>query len=457
LSHKLRQALVPIYLLLCLLLGGASAEGFWINLLLQLIGLAVLVWSLSVERRTALPTSSRQLLLLLGLMLALIAIQLVPLPPGIWTSFEGRETVVNGFRLLGQPLPWLPISLSPRETLASALWLIPAIAVLLAVLRPGAYRATWAAWAIATVTVLSVGIGALQRGGGPLTPWYFYEITNYGVAVGFFSNANHQATLLVATIPFLAALYLAAREKGRSAQRSSGLLVVLVGALLVLVVGIAINGSLAGVGLSVPVVAATLLMLWARKRRVPAWSVIPVALIAAAAIYVPFTAPLGNDLTTTDAKANPISRAASFRLTSQAIQDYLPLGSGIGTYGEIYPMYEDPATIGRWYMNHVHGDYLEVVLETGIPGLILIVLTLLWWGWRVQAIWRAEKPDHFARAATIASAAILAHSAVDYPLRTAAISALFALCLALMAEPRPATRRSEEAAPENRARHLSAD
>jgi O-antigen ligase len=120
-------------------------------------------------------------------------------------------------------------------------------------------------------------------------------------------------------------------------------------------------------------------------------------------------------------------------------------------------MYEDPATIGRWYMNHVHGDYLEVVLETGIPGLILIVLTLLWWGWRVQAIWRAEKPDHFARAATIASAAILAHSAVDYPLRTAAISALFALCLALMAEPRPATRRSEEAAPENRARHLSAD
>jgi O-antigen ligase len=457
LSHKLRQALVPIYLFLCLVLGGASAEGFWINLLLQLIGLIILVWSLAVERRTALPTSSRQLLLLLGLMLALVGLQLLPLPPAVWTGLGGRETVAAGFRLLDQPLPWLPISLSPRETLGSALWLLPAIAILLAVIRPGAYRSSWAAWAIAIVTIVSVAIGALQRGGGQLSPWYFYEITNYGAAVGFFSNANHQATLLVSTVPFLAALYLAAADKGRSAQRSSGLLVVLAGALLVLVVGIAINGSLAGVGLSVPVVAATLLMLWARKRRVPAWFVLPVALIAAAAVYVPFTAPLGNDLTTADAKTNPISRAASFRLTSQAIQDYLPLGSGIGTYGEIYPMYEDPATIGRWYMNHVHGDYLEVVLETGIPGLILIVLTLLWWGWRVQAIWRAEKPDHFARAATIASAAILAHSAVDYPLRTAAISALFALCLALMAEPRPATRRSEEAAPENRARHLSAD
>jgi O-antigen ligase len=235
------------------------------------------------------------------------------------------------------------------------------------------------------------------------------------------------------------------------------MLVVLIGSLLVLVVGIAINGSLAGFGLAVPVVAATVLMLWARKRRVPAWLVLPVALIAAGAVYLPFSAPLGNDLTTAGAQTNPLSRATSFRITSQAIGDYLPFGSGIGSYGDVYPQYEDPATIGRWYMNHVHGDYLEVALETGFPGILLILLVLLWWLWRVQAIWRAEKPDHFARAATVASAAILAHSVVDYPLRTAAISVLFAICLALMAEPRPKVRRGEEAKDENRARHLSAD
>ena len=39
-----------------------------------------------------------------------------------------------------------------------------------------------------------------------------------------------------------------------------------------------------------------------------------------------------------------------------------------------------------------------------------------------------------SRAAVIASAAILAHSLVDYPLRTAAISALFAMCLAFLAD-----------------------
>lgn len=456
-THQLRQALIPAYLFLCLVLGGTSVAAFWVNLFLQLAGLVIIFWALVADRRTPLATSSRQLVTLLVLALLVIAVQLVPLPPSVWTNFGGRQAIVKGFQLLGQPLPWLPISLAPHETLASGLWLIPAIAVLLGVVKLGAYKPGWVAWSIAIVTTFSVGIGALQRGGGPTSPWYFYNPTNYGSAVGFFANSNHQATLLVSTIPFLAALYLAARDKGRSAQHASGMVVVLIGALMVLVVGIAINGSLAGFGLAVPAIAATLLMLWARKRRAPGWIAVPIAVVIAAAAYIPFTAPLGNDLTATDAKTNPISRAAAFPNTLRAIGDYLPFGSGVGTFVDIYPQYEDPATISRWYMNHVHGDYLEVVLETGLPGLLVLVLVLLWWLWRVRVIWRAEKPDHFARAATVASAAILAHSAVDYPLRMAAISALFALCLAFMAEPRPKARRSEEAAAENRARHLSAD
>jgi hypothetical protein len=88
----------------------------------------------------------------------------------------------------------------------------------------------------------------------------------------------------------------------------------------------------------------------------------------------------------------------------------------------------------------------------------LILAFLLWWARRTVTIWRTEDADYFARAATVASAAILAHSLVDYPLRTAAIGAVFAMCCALMAEPRAKARRSrrrEEDKPE--ARHLSAD
>jgi hypothetical protein len=71
-------------------------------------------------------------------------------------------------------------------------------------------------------------------------------------------------------------------------------------------------------------------------------------------------------------------------------------------------------------------------------------------------LWRNEAADPFAKAATIAIGAILAHSIVDYPLRTAAISTVFAICCALIAGPRPTTsaRRSREDG--HKPRHLVA-
>jgi O-antigen ligase len=109
------------------------------------------------------------------------------------------------------------------------------------------------------------------------------------------------------------------------------------------------------------------------------------------------------------------------------------------------------------YVNHVHSDWIEIVLETGIFGLALLLAFLAWWTSRAIAIWRASEPDHFARAATIASAAVIAHSLVDYPLRTAAIAAMFAACCAMMAGRRIAPPRAAKAWPAKRpARHLSA-
>ena len=57
----------------------------------------------------------------------------------------------------------------------------------------------------------------------------------------------------------------------------------------------------------------------------------------------------------------------------------------------------------------------------------------------------ADSPEAgpFARAASIASAAVLVHSLVDFPLRTAAISACFGMCLALLADSRAAPPKEE--------------
>ena len=457
-THQLRLGLVPAYLLLCLLLGGASAAGYWANMLLQLLAIPLLFWAAVAERSTPLARPARQLLLLLFLAVLLVALQLVPLPPSLWSALPGREEVVRGFTLLGEPLPWMPLSLAPHRTVASALWMLPAVAVLLGVIRLGTFRSSWLAWVLAIVTIVSVGLGALQIVGGEGSRWYLYTITNFGVTTGFFANANHMATLLVATIPFLAALYLNARARGRSMQRSSGMFVVLAGTLTIVFVGLAANRSIAGIGLAVPALAASFLMILSRRRRLPKWSAVLVVALILGSVAAAFSAPFGNNLTTVEAQRSQDSRYTSFTRTIDAAGDFMPMGSGIGTFGEIYPTREDPADVTRFYMNHVHGDYIELALETGAPGLALILLFLLWWTRRTIAAWTAEEPDYFARAATIASAAILAHSLVDYPLRTAAISAVFAMCCALMAEPRARVRRSSRREEEKpAARHLSAD
>jgi hypothetical protein len=456
--HYLRLSLVPLYLLLCLLLGGASAAGIWSNMLLQLLALPLIAAAVLTTPSTPVAAPGRQLIALLLLMLAVIALQLVPLPPSIWTALPGRGPIAEGFRNLGLETPWLGLSLAPYRTISSALWLLPAIAVLLAVLRLRAYKPGWVAWSIVAVTVVSVALGALQVGGGEA--WYTYAITNYGASVGFFANANHLATLFLCAFPFLTALYLHARGKGHSMQRNSGLLVALVAALGVVFVGIAVNRSIAGAGLSVPVLAASALMILARRGRpISKWLLALVPLLVIASVLGTLSAPLGNNLTGEEARTSEDSRYTSFSRSLDGAGDYSPAGSGIGTFREVYRSLENPDDIDPSYMNHVHNDYIELLLETGAPGMIVLLLFLLWWARRVLTIWGADEHDPFARAGTIASAAILAHSFVDYPLRTAAISAIFAMSVALMAEPRPAgrARRGESESGKPRARHLSAD
>ena len=71
--HYLRLGIVPFYLALCLLLGGASAAGYWANMALQLLALPIIVWAAAAARPSqALSAPVRQLIALMLLMLLLI-------------------------------------------------------------------------------------------------------------------------------------------------------------------------------------------------------------------------------------------------------------------------------------------------------------------------------------------------------------------------------------------------
>lgn len=454
--HRLVSAGLAAYVFLCLVLGGASAAGLWANVALQLLAVPLLFAALAVRPDPPLARGARHLQWLLATAVGLVLLQLVPLPPAIWTALPGRDHVREGFELLGQPLPWLPISLAPDSTLASALWLLPAAAVLLCALRLRP-RENWMVWTIIGAAALSVLVGALQITGGLESPWYFYEITNYGVNVGFFSNANHMATLIVSTLPFLGALYMITRRRARRTEKAASLGLSLGGLFGLVIAGLAINGSLAGIGLAVPVLAATVLLMLVR-RRIPVWTIALVLLLGAASVSAVLSGRFDNNLISDEAQSDVVSRYTTFTTSFEAVKDYFPLGSGLGTFRPIYRMYEDPERVTTTYINHVHSDWIEIVLETGLPGLALALAFLWWWTRRAVAVWRAAEPDYLARAATIASAAILAHSLVDYPLRTVAVAVVFAVSCAIMAGGRIGAPREGRSWPAKRpARHLTAE
>src|SRR5947209_10564914 len=178
----------------------------------------------------------------------------------------------------------LPLSLTPYGSVNSLLGLIPPLAIFFAIVRLKAYRTGWLAGALHAGTVAGILLGALQvaSGGGMSSPWYLYAESSFGLAAGFFANANHMAILLVLTLPFLAA-YLSFAG-GANKQRNTAIIAVVAGTAVVILIGIILNGSLAGYGLALPVLVTSALLVLPQKRSLRIGALLIAALLLVGAI-----------------------------------------------------------------------------------------------------------------------------------------------------------------------------
>ncbi len=457
---RLPAMALTFYVILCLVLGGASREGAVANAVLQIIGIALILWAMLDRTLPAMPREGRWLCWIGGGFVALILVQLVPLPPSLWAMLPGRTAIANGFDLMGMARPWAAISLSPDRTIISALGLIPPAAILCLMFKQPARGMRYLLPALTGFLILSVLLGVgqvLPQAGQALYP---YERTNYGSMVGLFANANHMATLLLVMIPLGTAM-VAMRGRVSFQSRDQMRLVVLAGSIGLIAIGIFGTGSDAGKGLAIPVLIASLLLLLPpastpRRRWAIRVTIGGVVILCLATIILLIRTPIEPEAA---GRLSILMRPTIFHNTVQAALANLPFGTGIGTFPLVYPAFENPALVTATFVNHAHDDYLEMFLETGLPGVVLILLFGWWWLARVRQAWQGTGEQAlFACAGSIASAAILVHSLVDYPLRTSAVAALFALACGLMVR-RPATvpDASAPTRPRSRARHLSVE
>ena len=423
--------LVGLFLCLALGAGGSSADPVSAAIA-RLSGLPVLTWAACRLVRRPIPPGALWPLIIMLAAVLLVAAQLIPLPPDIWRSLPGRRTVAEGFTAAGLAAPWLTVSLTPQATLYEGLGLIPPAAVFLAVLtlEAGARRALAAI--VLVMAVASVSLGMMQVSQGPDSPLRLYADTNPESAVGFFANRNHQAAFLALTLPLAA--FLATRRSAGGGPRAVLWSAVAAGFALIVAVGAGVTGSRAGAvlivlgGLGAAAVAARVLARSAGSHA--AWA--PVAALAVAILAAGGLVAVSGDAVLAGRLQERFGDDLRLELNpavARAGLAFAPVGSGLGSFVDVYPMFESRLTLGPSYVNHAHNDFLEIWLECGVPGIALVVGFLVWWVGATVSLSRDPRAREtpLALAGSIVVAMLLVHSAVDYPLRTPALATLFGL------------------------------
>lgn len=378
--------------------------------------------------------------LALAALISVIVLQLIPLPPELWGALPGRGELYRGAHLAGVGAVWRPINLWPDGGWNSLFACFAPLSVLLGASLVDPSRRRWLLALAVSFGLLSGVIGLLQVLGPSGGPLYFYEITNSRVAVGLFANRNHQAILLVSTIPMLAALAtlgVTPRVHGRIWQ-----LLCLAAAIFVIPL-ITISGSRAGLLLMFPAILATpFVMGWrindflAKGTRANAkrYALIGGAagLIALLFLIVYFSRSLSlTRLLDSDAEGD--LRFSVIEPIAQMISAYFPVGSGFGSFAEVFRRVEPDALLSSGYLNHAHDEFLELLVEGGLAGALLVFAGFYLW---IRSAFVAfasrgsrRSGDVLARAGVVILSLLVLASVVDYPLRTPSLAALAALAV----------------------------
>jgi hypothetical protein len=447
------------------LLGGSARADQTGVLFLRPLCVIAVAWSAVFMSREQWLSIRGPALILIALG-AMMAIQLVPLPPSLWSLLPGRHEYLETYKALAIHAPWLPISQFPVLTWNALVCLVVPLAALTTyALLPAAGRAL-AIPVLIAFGLLSALLGIVQVLSGDQS-LYLYSIANFGSNCGFFANRNHQAVFQAALL-VLVPLARQGLDRERVAPYALNLLAM--GAIGLLVFSIFTTGSRVGFALGLLAglwsgwkiyrligdppksklrFARDKFQLSARVQKL----IMPVllAILAATALLAP-QSPVLHRLVSDDAEA-PIEdmRVAIFENSLAMLPDNLPFGGGAGTFPQVYEGYESAQGISFRYVNHAHDDLLEFVYEFGLLGVVflLVVLALLA-RWTLAArraggaAWRVAAPTG------IVLSIFFLGSLFDYPARSPIGASFVILAIAWLYGSGRLAKRTDQDIPPSR-------
>lgn len=428
LSFWIPAAAVAVFFVMLMFGGGASRADAASQMFVRATAIIALAATLVVLPRERW-RDMRQPILLLAALAAIMAVQLIPLPPQWWTGLPGRGLYAEAAEVVGVEQPWRPISLTPDLTINSLLAIFPPLAALVAATWLGRPRRDWVLGAVTALILISGLVAVFQFAEGPASALRLYRVANFDTGTGLFANRNHNALLLAMGIPVI--MWIAAC---RLAGRSSPYLrwAVASAVIVFLLVSIMVTGSRAGILLTGLSVVLSGLLLWREGAlsRIDRRLLLGGGVVGVAAIML-----LATQVASLDRfKAGAVSGDARILLLPEFVamgERFFPAGAGFGSFDAAYRAAEKPNAMTDVYMNHAHNDILEIVIEGGLAGAVLLTVTLFLYGLASWRVWRSDLRGAtsvgLARLASILIALVVVHSFADYPLRTPIIAVMMAL------------------------------
>ena len=381
-----RVSWAGIFLLAALMLGGGTRTALTSDFLLMMLGLPM-VWRFIMTFPRGLTWQAAVLILAIPL---LFIWQLMPLP--------GEQGWV------------FPHTLDPGKTLnAFMITLLVTAFFHNLLISDEKVRESLIYWLFAGV-VLNLLLSIIQFASPSFVTTF--QPFSWSMNAGFFANANHLAALFALATPFIVVIF------HRSAYSFLSIPVI-----LMLIAFQFLVGSRAGIIMTTVIAIAAYLLVASRGL----WGYMVLALGGAIAGFLAWR--FFPDIISSFGLQGNYNRKIFALNTLAAIRDFWPWGSGLDTFTLVYPKYESATGIYRAYVNHAHNDWLELVLEGGIIAIALTGLYIVLLGWSVV---RAGRLNSMQKAALLGILFLMVHSLVDYPLRTLALSLLFAWLNALI-------------------------
>lgn len=447
---SVRFWMVVALIALAFFTGGGSRADIESLLILRpvaIIACGYALWTINAEHLRR----YRVLLVIAAVAFALFLLQLLPLPPGLWHALPGRQLIIDVDRVAGIGDIWRPISMVPEATWNAFYSLFVPLAFLLLGIQLDREERFQLLPVFIGFGVLSGLMGAMQVIGAGGKLLYFYRITNEGLAVGLFANRNHAAIYLACLFPMLA-VYASLPDEKAARLRLRTMLAVVVS--LVLIPLIIVTGSRTGLLVGVAgLVAAPFLYRspfekapvnkgmadgatnpdrvsrsrrrGARKFRLrlgrssAVYAACATAVIALGSIAMFMTR--GNALQRLFETREGEDRGITWSASADMAREYFPVGSGFGSFTEVFKAGEPQDALGFTYTNHVHNDWLEMLMTGGLPAILLLLVLVALWGWRSYRAWfvmrGSTREAQFSRLASVLFFMLALASIGDYPLR----------------------------------------